>query len=434
MRTCRVSSVVAYVVCASIVGSVVAQPEHANGPDRRAARAGEVAQNPAQPPGGPIAPTDRIRLHKDTITLPFVIDKPGSYVLTSDLTGAPGADGLIVTASEVTIDLNGFTLRGVEGSGAGIVVPDGAGVLRVAIFNGVVTGWGDWGIRLSRADGDTLLEGVEASRNGNGISCPPSSIVRRCQALENADRGILVSFSSLVEDCTAFGNGGIGLTVADQCVANNCTTSFNGGDGLAAFTSIVQSCVSWRNGGNGFKLSDYCTMRDCFATQNQGNGVQSGLGSSILSSRIKSNSQRGVSGGARMRIESCQIISNGQGGVRALDRSTIRDCEFGENFASDAGSGSQIDVTTRCTLEGNSMNRFPIRVDGAPILLGVSQGAGGVFHANQISAHLVQTGAQRVTSNTLLDGAILEASGPGFAPIVDSIADAGPHDNIRLSN
>ena len=54
-------------------------------------------------------------------SLPFRISKSGSYFLARSLVGAQGTDGITVDADNVTLDLNGFTLRGMAGSGNAII-------------------------------------------------------------------------------------------------------------------------------------------------------------------------------------------------------------------------------------------------------------------------------------------------------------------------
>ncbi|MFT7723951.1 MAG: hypothetical protein QM788_14165 [Roseateles sp.] len=48
----------------------------------------------------------------DTPGFPVTINQPGSYKLTGNLTVPPGVDGILVKAENVTLDLNGFTIRG----------------------------------------------------------------------------------------------------------------------------------------------------------------------------------------------------------------------------------------------------------------------------------------------------------------------------------
>ncbi|MEO1513126.1 MAG: hypothetical protein AAFU70_13725, partial [Planctomycetota bacterium] len=70
----------------------------------------------------------------------FTISQPGSYYLTGDLVGVSGRSGIFIESSGVSLDLNGFEVRGVSGSGSGIVI-SGFGIDNVRIFNGGVRGW-----------------------------------------------------------------------------------------------------------------------------------------------------------------------------------------------------------------------------------------------------------------------------------------------------
>jgi hypothetical protein len=49
----------------------------------------------------------------DAPGFPVTITQPGSYRLSSNLTAPPAANGIEITVSNVTIDLNGFTVLGV---------------------------------------------------------------------------------------------------------------------------------------------------------------------------------------------------------------------------------------------------------------------------------------------------------------------------------
>ena len=76
---------------------------------------------------------------------PFVISQPGSYRLTGNLTVPTGADGIVISVPNITIDLNGFTIAGapVTSSSAartfGIQAPFGLGAITVR--NGIISGF-----------------------------------------------------------------------------------------------------------------------------------------------------------------------------------------------------------------------------------------------------------------------------------------------------
>lgn len=158
-------------------------------------------------------------------SLPATIAQPGSYSLTGNLAGVAGQDGITITAGDVTIDLGGFTLAGVPGSGDGIRVAGGAG--RVTVRNGRVRGWGGHGVNLQLAPG-SAVEGVEAESNASsGVRVGAYAVVRDCRATQNLV-GIHVEGDSLVLDSLARDNaaagieltGGSSLALGNLCEAN----------------------------------------------------------------------------------------------------------------------------------------------------------------------------------------------------------------------
>jgi hypothetical protein len=74
-----------------------------------------------------------------TIGSPTTIDQPGSYILTnSPFTSSSTGAGITITASDVTLDLNGQTITGLgNGSHAGLRILNAQ---NVSVKNGYVTG------------------------------------------------------------------------------------------------------------------------------------------------------------------------------------------------------------------------------------------------------------------------------------------------------
>ena len=172
---------------------------------------------PVLPPGTAFAVDGQIAINQaralaDGVTpddapgLPVTITQPGGYVLAGNLlcqTQIPGA--IVINASHVTIDLNGFAILGStdcsafpcsgSGSGSGIAVPPGQ--VHITIRNGTIQGMGGFGIVL---DGDShLVEYMHVRSNGkSGISIgqsvdPAGSIVQHNTVARNRFIGINVT-------------------------------------------------------------------------------------------------------------------------------------------------------------------------------------------------------------------------------------------------
>lgn len=192
---------------------------------------------------------------------PFVISQSGSYRLTSNLdvtvagmqkggTAPENTTAIQVTADDVTIDLNGFTIKGPtvcsgtpvtscspSGTGKGI---DGGALIGLAVINGTVRGMGNTAISSL---GASLVEKVSAESNG-------------------ADG---IAGANMVVNCNATSNGGTGIR-GNTLI--NCTAFFNGDKGIAAYTVSGSSVISNRAGG-----IDAITAANCTATSNGYTGI-----------------------------------------------------------------------------------------------------------------------------------------------------------------
>jgi hypothetical protein len=91
------------------------------------------------------------------------IDKPGSYKLVRNITlTADSATCLPITASDVTIDLAGFTISGPRGLATAAIVatpPQGQVLQGIAVRNGSISGFGT-GVDLQ---GGSIVEGLRVS-------------------------------------------------------------------------------------------------------------------------------------------------------------------------------------------------------------------------------------------------------------------------------
>jgi len=148
---------------------------------------------------------------------PIIICQPGSYKLSSNLT-VPDAntDGIDITADNVTVDLNGFSLLGPT-------VCHGSPITCIR-NNGTASGNG---ISSSNAN-IVVMNGQIKGMGFNGISLAGTkSRVQNIQATSNVNHGIFVGDSSVVSLCTASSNGGTGIFANGSDVVTGNLVSFN---------------------------------------------------------------------------------------------------------------------------------------------------------------------------------------------------------------
>jgi len=133
------------------------------------------------------------KITKPSTGLPYKITKSGSYFLGSNLAvTTKTTTAILVSASNVTINLNGFVISGLGGNSTGVGI-DASAATGVIIANGTITGY------------------------GIGIKLNSTSTVQNVQIYSNNGDGIAVSGSSCyVSNSVITGNSGTGLDFADS--------------------------------------------------------------------------------------------------------------------------------------------------------------------------------------------------------------------------
>jgi len=195
---------------------------------------------------------------------PVRITQSGSYQLQSNLSVTANTTAILVTADNVTIDLNGFAIIGPNvctgiplvcnnnGTGRGI---DATDKQNIKIYNGTVRGMGNIGILSGNG---SIIESVRVASNGNygiivhdsstvsgntvtgngsiGIYVYDSSTVSGNTVIGNAVDGIYVNGSGTVSGNTVTGNGVAGIYVTGGGIVSGNTVAGNGGNGLGGFS------------------------------------------------------------------------------------------------------------------------------------------------------------------------------------------------------
>ena len=204
-------------------------------------------------------PTDQtILLDQQTIVnaggFPFKITAPGSYKLLGNLVVPPDASGILVQSSDVTLDLNGFSITG------GIVCDNGgfdctpvpardtigveailggqpvANIFGVAIRNGHIRGFtfgistfggiveqitAQGNLTAGISGSSVLVRKNDASRNhGNGIQCNSCVVTENIASLNQGNQ-FLVGFGGIFSNNAAVTRGDFGVNNFGAVSANN---------------------------------------------------------------------------------------------------------------------------------------------------------------------------------------------------------------------
>ncbi len=187
-----------------------------------------------QPPGAPgstMKTLDQVeaRIPIKPSDMPKTISSSGSYYLTDNFTATTASHGIFITASNVTIDLNGYSLDGNSVGKEAIAID--AGIINTTIRNGNIHNFSDAGIYSEESE-RTYVENVHIDTvPGEGFFLSNASTAIGCSAT-NCSWGFVVGDDSIITRCTARNNTNKGFSSSNNCVITECVASGNGSSGL----------------------------------------------------------------------------------------------------------------------------------------------------------------------------------------------------------
>jgi|CXWL01.1.fsa_nt_gi parallel beta-helix repeat protein len=370
--------------------------------------AGLLIAGPLNPPAGPVASTYKTlaevepRIAVSATNTPgdadslFRISQPGSYYLTGNVAGVAAKHGIQISAHGVTLDLNGFEVRGVVGSLDGVNVATSDG-LNITIKNGSLRSWGDCGVEAEYNAGHPpvcSLIGVDAASNGReGISLYFRSRVAACSAFENVADGFSLVGDAILLDCTAISNGDDGFSTnsgctmsdcvatgnttrgfygASGCTYTNCSAS-NNGTGFSSQASIFTGCAAYSNTANGFDLFNSCTLTSCNAYRNGGIGIDASSSAVVTACTAAENTGIGINTSSNTAVSGCNASNNVGTGIQVTSNCVVKG-----NTAFNNGGVTVTFANIRATssdnrIEGNQCTNAPIGIEmaiGGNIIIG----------------------------------------------------------------
>lgn len=323
-----------------------------------------VAQGSLTPPGAP-APTmkslDQVEARTaitNTSSL-VVISQPGSYYLTGNLTVSTG-DGIDINTNDVTLDLNGFTIRSTAASATGTGILLGNGWNDITIGNGHIRGNGTnnasgvfggggftYGIKTSGAvPENVLVSRISVSGcqfDGISLSGQNSTVVETCTVQMVGGYGIA---ASTVKSCWAYDCGNTAIN-GDQVL--DCHGQSYGGDGISGI--VVRSCY-----GSSAGLASVGITRGIF-----GDTVQDSYGTNSNGTGISANSAANCQGTGSFDGVFAEVAQNcygksGGSGDGMFVNYTASGC-FGFSIS---GTGLYANTANSCT--GTSPSGTPLSV------------------------------------------------------------------------
>ena len=174
---------------------------------------------------------------------PITLSQPGRYRLASDLLVPAHTDGIVISAPNVTLDLNGHSVRG---------------PVRCTHSPMNRTVECDWRVEpAARAGINTVAAPHSVVRNGSvlgfagvGIQHGEAALLENLEVSSNAGAGIVGNVGSVVRQVLVRNNGGSGIVCRNVTVERSSFAD-NGGTGVDCRGGMFSDSVSRGNGGFG---------------------------------------------------------------------------------------------------------------------------------------------------------------------------------------
>jgi hypothetical protein len=293
----------------------------------------------------------------------FIISAAGSYYLTGNLNGVSGMNGILINAANVTVDLNGYQMAGINGSLTAIT-DGGVNHGNATIRNGSIINWGDNGVDLSHSF-DSLVSDLIVTNNGAiGLSLGDASVARDCMMRNNNGDNILTGFNANLSHCTAVGSAtGNGFDLGQDSTMTDCVANFNAVHGInAALGCQLSRCTANQNASTGISASDGVLLDACLAYNNTSAGIICGA-ASTLRGCVANNNGNSTTVVALQTSSNCTLVdctasnNTAQYGLVANPGSTVSHCTASNNTSNQTTSGGILaagSTITDCTTNGNA--------------------------------------------------------------------------------
>lgn len=266
------------------------------------------AQGPLFPTNGPgpgMKTLDQVEARIPISSIPATISSAGSYYLTGPLATTSSAHGIQISAHNVTLDLNGYSLTGSTNALSGVYV---SGIRsNIVVRNGTLTGWGQHGINMTSVD-----NGMVAHVRISGV----------------AGQGILLGLNNIALDCQVLG-AYYGIRGYNGCTIRRSQIMDIRAVGIDVMDAAMIEDVQVYNGGtNGIRVNNDSMVRNCLVISNRASGITVGHRCAVLDNQVNMGALDGISAlitcrGDDNRVEGNQLHETGRYAISARGRNNV---------------------------------------------------------------------------------------------------------------
>jgi parallel beta-helix repeat protein len=276
-----------------------------------------------------------IKLQPDAF--PVTITQSGPYRLAADVAVTnPGRHGITVLANDVAIDLRGHSLKG-PGRGSGSAIFQPAGVERLSVSNGGISGWlpgpesgADDGFAILAHGRRNSFASLFVSSNGVGAFLSSQSSISNCN-FESHDLGVVALTNNLVFFTTAFLVRSNAFFLGDGSIAAYCT-AYDAAVGyvLAGKDAASDYSTAYDCDGPGFFVAGPARLRYCAAYSNDV-GIEAGVGVEMLDCALNDNRREGIRATSNCIIRGAASVLNHGDGIAVDDACEVTDSGCNKN-------------------------------------------------------------------------------------------------------
>ena len=341
-------------------------------------------------------------------TAGLTISAPGSYYLTGNVTVASG-DAITITASNVTLDLNGFTLATTATSFVGNAISIQDTRRNIIVRNGVI-------------DGNGVVDASSGAVSGSGFRCGilcdasmSDCLVSHVNVRGVGEIGIYLDENSTIDHCVAEHCGNIGLRA--QVVTHSSARFCNSG----ILGNVLADCYATSVGSTA--IGAYQTATNCYGESRKSRGLNA---QNAVNCQGYSQDDDGLFAST---ATNCRGRSNAGAGLVAKDQAV--NCR-GETYLGAAGLIAG-DITVTPNLLGAAENCVGLASGGtgAGLIAGSASGCRGTSTAGIGLQAVEADGCHGFTTTgnrgliatrtaTGCTGEITTATCPVNAPVADS--------------